>query len=70
VGGGFRLEAAAGECLLEAEFQVAVDYPLVGGVIEKRVLADIQEGLSGFDRLVHEAVAARVAAPPPLRRKR
>jgi hypothetical protein len=59
VGGEFRVAAAAGGCELSSQFEVSVDYPLVGRVIEKRVLADIQGGLAGFDRLVREALARR-----------
>jgi hypothetical protein len=62
VGGEFRVSGATAGCDLEAEFQVGVDYPLVGRVIEKRVLADIQQGLEPFDRLVREALAAHGAA--------
>jgi hypothetical protein len=58
VGGELALTASADGCDLASRFEVAVDYPLIGRVIEKRVLDEIKGGLASFDRLVHEALAA------------
>jgi hypothetical protein len=59
IGGEFRVGPAAGGCELESEFHVSVDYPLVGRLIEKRVLADIEADLAAFDRLVRETLDRR-----------
>jgi hypothetical protein len=59
IGGEFRLGPDAGGCALDSEFQVTVDFPLVGRLIEKRVLAELEADVAGFDRRVREALGRR-----------
>ena len=59
VGGEFHAAPEAGGCALESEFHIEVDFPLVGRLIEKRVMADIEADLAAFDRLVRATLDRR-----------
>ena len=62
IGGQIAVVAAGDEARLLSDFDVQVRAPLIGRLIEKRILADIAASFTAVERLTNEHCARLLSA--------